>query len=48
MQEFFNVINAINGVMLGVPMLLALLAVGLIFTVWTRFCHGFGIVLAWS
>ncbi len=50
MQEFFNVINAINGVMLGVPMLLALLVVGLIFTVWTRFCqyrsltHGVGLL----
>ena len=50
MQEFFNVINAINGVMLGVPMLLALLAVGLIFTIWTRFCqyrsltHGVGLL----
>lgn len=50
MQQFFDVINAINGVMLGVPMLLALLAVGLIFTVWTRFCqfrsltHGVGLL----
>ena len=50
MQQFFDVINAINGVMLGVPMLLALLLVGLIFTVWTRFCqyrsltHGVGLL----
>ncbi|MEC9406883.1 MAG: amino acid carrier protein [Pseudomonadota bacterium] len=50
MQQFFEVINAINGVMLGVPMLLVLLLVGLIFTVWTRFCqyrsltHGVGLL----
>ncbi|MCK5858688.1 amino acid carrier protein [Abyssibacter sp.] len=50
MQKFFDIINAINGVMLSVPMLLALLAVGLLFTIWTRFCqfrsltHGVGLL----
>jgi len=50
MQGFFDVINAINAVMLSVPVLLALLTVGLIFTIWTRFCqfrsltHGVGLL----
>ncbi|HVT34392.1 MAG TPA: amino acid carrier protein [Nevskiaceae bacterium] len=49
-EQIFAVIDAINGVMLSVPMLLFLLATGLIFTVWSRFCqyrsltHGIALV----
>ncbi|TJY59361.1 alanine:cation symporter family protein [Sinimarinibacterium sp. CAU 1509] len=37
MERFFAALDAINAVMLGVPTLLGLLTVGIIFTVWTRF-----------
>lgn len=39
MSQFFDVLNAINGVMLGVPTLLFLLAVGVLFTFWSGFCQ---------
>ncbi len=37
MERFFSALDTINAVMLGVPTLLGLLCVGIIFTVWTRF-----------
>ena len=37
MDAFFAALDAINAVMLGVPTLIALLAVGLLFTLWSRF-----------
>ncbi|MFP5306658.1 MAG: alanine/glycine:cation symporter family protein [Gammaproteobacteria bacterium] len=37
MDRFFSALDAINGVMLGVPTLLCLLGVGLLFTVWSGF-----------
>ena len=38
-EKIFAGIDAINGVMLSVPMLLFLLGTGLVFTVWSRFCQ---------
>jgi AGCS family alanine or glycine:cation symporter len=35
MQQFFAALEAINGVMLGVPTLLTLLGVGVLFTLWS-------------
>ncbi|HEX4871596.1 MAG TPA: amino acid carrier protein [Nevskiaceae bacterium] len=37
MEGFFATLDAINGVMLGVPVLLTLLAVGVLFTLWSAF-----------
>ncbi|MCH9826863.1 MAG: alanine:cation symporter family protein [Gammaproteobacteria bacterium] len=37
MQGFFEVLGAINGVMLSVPVLLCLLGVGVLFTIWSGF-----------
>ncbi|QHS10088.1 sodium:alanine symporter family protein [Sinimarinibacterium sp. NLF-5-8] len=37
MDAFFKTLDAINGVMLGVPVLVALLGVGVLFTLWSRF-----------
>ncbi|MEQ1439878.1 alanine/glycine:cation symporter family protein [Fontimonas sp. SYSU GA230001] len=37
MDAFFAALDAINAVMLGVPTLLGLLCIGLLFTVWSRF-----------
>ena len=37
MDAFFAFLNAVNGVMLGVPTLAALLSVGVLFTIWSRF-----------
>ncbi|MEW6166897.1 MAG: alanine/glycine:cation symporter family protein [Pseudomonadota bacterium] len=37
MDRFFAALDAINAVMLGVPVLLCLLGVGLLFTVWSGF-----------
>lgn len=37
MDTFFAALDAINSVMLGVPVLVTLLAVGIVFTVWSRF-----------
>ena len=37
MDWFFALLETINGVMLGIPMLVGLLAVGVLFTVWSRF-----------
>ncbi len=51
MIGFWNAVDAINSTLLSVPMLLALLAIGLLFTVWSRFCqyrsltHGVALVL---
>ena len=39
MDTFFNTIDAINGVLLSTPMLQALLLIGLLFTLWTKFCQ---------
>lgn len=39
MQDLFAVIDAINGVLLSRPVLQALLAIGLLFTVWSKFCQ---------
>lgn len=50
MQGFFDFINGLNAVMLGVPMLLFLLTVGVLFTLWSGFCqfrsltHGVGLL----
>src|SRR5260370_11932447 len=38
-QRFFALIDAVNGVLLSVPMLMALLGIGLLFTVWSGFCQ---------
>ncbi|WP_428311958.1 alanine/glycine:cation symporter family protein [Hydrocarboniphaga sp.] len=37
MDAFFAVLDAINGVLLSVPVLLALLGIGLLFTIWSGF-----------
>lgn len=37
MESFFAFLDAVNGAMLGIPMMVALLAVGLLFTIWSRF-----------
>jgi alanine or glycine:cation symporter, AGCS family len=39
MPQLFSVIDAINGFMLSVPMLLALLGTGVLFTLWSGFCQ---------
>lgn len=39
MEAFFGVLDAINGVLLSVPMLLGLLGIGLLFTLWSGFCQ---------
>lgn len=39
MDAFFAALDAINAVMLSVPVLLTLLAVGLLFTLWSGFCQ---------
>ncbi|ORE87422.1 amino acid carrier protein [Oceanococcus atlanticus] len=50
MQTFMDTLNVINGVMLSVPVLLALLGVGVLFTFWSGFCqyrsltHGVGLI----
>lgn len=50
MQGFMETLNAINGVMLSVPVLLTLLGVGVLFTFWSGFCqyrsltHGVGLI----
>ncbi len=37
MDRLFAVLDAVNAVMLGMPTLLCLLGVGLVFTVWSGF-----------
>ena len=37
MDAFFSFLDAVNAVMLGVPTLVALLSVGVLFTIWSRF-----------
>lgn len=50
MQTFMETLNAINGIMLSVPVLLTLLGVGVLFTFWSGFCqyrsltHGVGLI----
>jgi AGCS family alanine or glycine:cation symporter len=39
MESLFAVIDAINATLLSVPTLLALLGIGLLFTVWSGFCQ---------
>ena len=39
MSTFWSAVDAINNVLLSVPMLLALLAIGLLFTLWSGFCQ---------
>lgn len=39
MDVFFATLDAINGVLLSVPMLLGLLGIGLLFTLWSGFCQ---------
>jgi len=39
MQELFAVIDAINSVLLSTPVLQALLVIGLLFTIWSKFCQ---------
>jgi AGCS family alanine or glycine:cation symporter len=39
MRHLFALIDAINAVLLSAPVLMALLAIGLLFTVWSRFCQ---------
>lgn len=39
MNGFWSAVDAINGALLSVPMLLALLAIGLLFTLWSGFCQ---------
>jgi AGCS family alanine or glycine:cation symporter len=38
-QTVFDVIDRINSILLSVPMLVTLLAIGLLFTLWSRFCQ---------
>ncbi len=50
MDAFFRFLDGVNAVMLSVPMLLALLFTGVLFTVWSGFCqyrsltHGAGLI----
>ena len=50
MESLFSLIDTVNGVMLSPPVLLALLAVGVLFTLWSGFSqyrsltHGFGLL----
>ena len=50
MQTLMDILGAINGVMLSVPVLLALLGIGVLFTFWSGFCqyrsltHGVGLL----
>lgn len=39
MNEFMSLLNSINSVMLSVPVLLALLGIGVLFTFWSGFCQ---------
>lgn len=39
METFFRWIDAINSVLLSTPVLQALLLIGLLFTLWTKFCQ---------
>lgn len=50
MEAFWAVVDAINNTLLSAPMLMALLLIGLLFSVWTKFCqyqsltHGIALV----
>ncbi len=39
MDNFFEFLNAVNAVMLSVPVLLGLLGIGVLFTFWSGFCQ---------
>ena len=39
MEQFFALIDTINGILLSVPMLVGLLLIGLLFTLWSGFCQ---------
>lgn len=39
MERLFALIDAVNGVLLSTPVLQALLAIGLLFTLWSKFCQ---------
>src|SRR5690242_11868631 len=39
MSAFWDAVNALNGFMLSVPMLVALLGIGVLFTFWSGFCQ---------
>ncbi|GAC1625758.1 MAG: hypothetical protein NVS9B10_13090 [Nevskia sp.] len=50
MEQFWAAVDAVNNTLLSAPMLMALLAIGLLFSVWTKFCqyrsltHGIALV----
>lgn len=39
MPSVFDLIDTINSILLSVPMLVSLLCIGVLFTLWTRFCQ---------
>lgn len=39
MERFWAIVDAINNTLLSAPMLMALLAIGLLFSVWSKFCQ---------
>lgn len=39
MEQFWAVVDAINNTLLSAPMLMALLLIGLLFSVWSKFCQ---------
>src|SRR5579885_2661427 len=39
MAQFWAVVDSINSVLLSVPVLLALLGIGLLFSAWSKFCQ---------
>lgn len=39
MEAFWAAVDAINNVLLSAPVLMAMLAIGLLFSVWTKFCQ---------
>src|SRR5882672_4027426 len=39
MESFWSAVDAINGFLLSVPMLMSMLGIGLLFTVWSGFCQ---------
>ena len=39
MNTFWGAVDALNGALLSVPMLIALLAIGVLFTLWSGFCQ---------
>jgi AGCS family alanine or glycine:cation symporter len=39
MEAFWSAVDAINGILLSAPVLIALLLIGLLFSVWSKFCQ---------